>query len=224
MTELYAICDYQWALVRVANSPMGLKAVTGKTYSNAALATVEDLRANFVLMIGQGSKPDQEWQTVIGGPDVVIDGDPNEPETMTATLQYTAQPISLEAAKVKLKERAKKCKFERMDAGVEFGLEGTTYVVQTDGDSRSLLMAVYFKALTGGLPGGRGWRMRDNSYPHLTSAQIVSLGDAVNDMIAACYDQQAAHDVAIDALPDVEACKTYDCSAGYPAAPVTPAS
>lgn len=219
MSQLYAICDDQWALVRTANSPIHLKAETGKTYSNAALATVEDLRENFVLVIDQGSKPDQEWQTVVGNPSVVIDGDPNDPETMTATLQYTTQPITLEAAKAKLKEKAKNCKFARMDAGVEFYLEGTAYVAQTDSESRSLLMAVYFKALTGGLPDGRGWRMRDNSYPHLTSPQIVSLGDAVNDMIAACYDQQAAHDVAIDALPDLASCKIYDCSAGYPLAP-----
>lgn len=57
MTALYAICDDQWALVKTAISPMGLKAETGKTYSNAALATVEDLRANFVLVIDQGASP-----------------------------------------------------------------------------------------------------------------------------------------------------------------------
>ena len=86
MTALYAICNDQWALVRAASSPMGLRAETGKTYTNAALATVADLRENFVLVIDQGTKPDQEWQTVIGNPDVVIDGDLAEPETMTATL------------------------------------------------------------------------------------------------------------------------------------------
>lgn len=219
MTALYAICDDQWALVRTASSPMGLKTETGKTYSNAALAPVEDLRANYVLVIDQGIKPDQEWQTVVGNPTVVIDGDPEAPETMTATLQYTTQPSPLEAAKAKLKERAKKCKFERMDAGVEFELGGTTYVAQTDSESRSLLMAVYFNALAGGLPDGRNWRFRDNSYPHLTSAEIIALGEAVNVMVAACYDQQAAHDAAIAALPDLDACKAYNCATGYPAVP-----
>ena len=68
MTALFAICDDQWALVRTTSSPMGLKAETGKTYSNATLASVEDLRANYVLVIDQGTKPDQEWQTVIGNP------------------------------------------------------------------------------------------------------------------------------------------------------------
>ena len=222
MTALFAICDDQWALVKTANSPMGLKAETGKTYSNAALASVEDLRANYVLVIDQGSKPDQEWQTVIGNPAVVIDGDPEQPETMTATLQYTTQPISLEAAKAKLKERAKQCKFARMDAGVEFELGGTTYIAQTDSESRSLLMAIYFKALTGGLPDGRNWRFRDNSYPLLTSAEIIALGEAVNVMVAACYDQQAAHDAAIAALPDLGACQAYNCAVGYPAAPAAP--
>lgn len=222
MTALYAICDDQWALVKTASSPMGLKAETGKTYSNAALASVEDLRANYVLVIDQGTKPDQEWQTVIGNPAVVIDGDPEAPETMTATLQYSTQPITLEAAKAKLKERAKNCKFERMDAGVEFELGGTTYVAQTDSESRALLMAVYFNALAGGLPDGRNWRFRDNSYPLLTSAEIIALGEAVNVMVAACFDQQAAHDAAIDALPDLDACKGYNCSLGYPAGPAIP--
>tara|TARA_A100000171_G_scaffold6710_2_gene5235 strand:+ start:39001 stop:39666 length:666 start_codon:yes stop_codon:yes gene_type:complete len=219
MTALYAICNDQWALVRAASSPMGLRAETGKTYTNAALATVADLRENFVLVIDQGTKPDQEWQTVIGNPDVVIDGDLAEPETMTATLSYTTQPITLEAAKAKLKEKAKQCKFNRMDGGVEIDLDGTAYVAQTDSESRSLLMAIYFTAKSGGLPDGQNWRMRDNSYPLLSSVQIVALGDAVNAMITACYDQQAAHDAAIDALANVNACKTYDCSVGYPAVP-----
>lgn len=219
MTKIYAICDDQWALVRTVNSPMGLKAETGKTYTNAALATVADLRENFVLVIDQGTKPDQEWQTVIGNPAVVIDGDPQEPETMTATLSYTTQPITLEAAKAKLKEKAKRCKFNRMDGGVEIDLDGTTYVAQTDSESRSLLMAVYFKALSGGLPDGRKWRFLDNSYPLLTAAQIIALGDAVDAMVSACYDQQDQHDAAIDALANVNACKTYDCSVGYPSAP-----
>jgi len=219
MTALYAICDDQWALNKTANSPMGLKAETGKTYTNAALATVADLRENFVLVIDQGTKPDQEWQTTIGNPTVVIDGDPEAPETMTATLSYTTQPITLEAAKAKLKEKAKRCKFNRMDGGVEIDLDGTAYVAQTDSESRSLLMAVYFKALSGGLPDGRKWRFRDNSYPLLTAAQIIALGDAVDAMVSACYDQQDAHDEAIELLPNLNACKTYDCSVGYPAVP-----
>jgi len=220
MTALYAICNDQWALVRTASSPMGIKTVFGPLpYANAALASLEDLRAYFVLAINPGTTPEQEWQTVIGNPDVVIDGDPQEPETMTATLEYTTQPISLDAAKAKLKEKAKRCKFNRMDGGVEIDLDGTTYVAQTDSESRSLLMAVYFKALSGGLPDGRKWRFLDNSYPLLTAAQIIALGDAVDAMVSACYDQQDAHDEAIELLPNLNACKTYDCSAGYPPVP-----
>ncbi|KZB51138.1 DUF4376 domain-containing protein [Thalassospira xiamenensis] len=219
MTALYAICDQNWNLTEAVKSPKGIKAVTGKQFGDATQWTIEELRANFVLVIDQGVIPDQEWQTTIGNPTVVIDGDPEAPETMTATLQYTTQPITLEAAKAKLKERAKHCKFARMDAGVEFELGGTTYIAQTDSESRSLLMAVYFNALSGGLPNGRNWRFRDNSYPHLTSAEIIALGEAVNAMVAACFDQQAAHDAAIDALADLDACKDYDCSFGYPVPP-----
>lgn len=220
MPDLYAICDDQWNLIKTASSPMGVKAETGKTYSNAILASVEDLRANYVLVIDPGTPPNQDWQTSIGNPDVLINGDPNEPETMTATLQYTTQPISLEAAKAKLKERAKQCKFARMDGGVEFDLDGEIKIAQTDSESRSLLMASYFKAVSGGLPNGRKWRFLDNSYPLLTTAQVIALGDTVDAMVKACYDQQELHDNAIELLPDVMACTAYNCEAGYPAFPL----
>ena len=220
MTALYAICDDQWNLVKTASSPIGLKAETGKTYSNAALASVKDLRANYVLVIDPGMPPNQDWQTIIGNPRTVIDGDPSEPETMAATLEYTTQPISLEAAKAKLKERAKQCKFARMDGGVEFDLNGEIKIAQTDSESRSLLMASYFKAVSGGLPNGRKWRFLDNSYPLLTTDQVIALGDTVDAMVKACFDQQELHDNAIELLPDVAACIAYECKAGYPAFPV----
>lgn len=165
MTALFAICDDQWALVRSASSPMGLKASTGKTYSNAALASVEDLRANYVLVIDQGTKPDQEWQTVTGNPTVVINGDPDQPETMTATLQYSTQPISLDAAKAKLESKVKEYKFRRMERGITFDVGGTAYVVQTDERSLALLDRIAKRANANQLENGQVVRMADNSSP-----------------------------------------------------------
>ncbi len=223
MTALYAICDDQWALVKTAISPMGLKAETGKTYSNAALATVEDLRANFVLVIDQGSKPDQEWQTVVGNPSVVIDGDPNEPETMIATLQYTTQPISLAAAKEKLRKRATSCCKRAMFSGwVWDRAPGESYTVQTDEMSRANI------AEKGRLADRRvaasdatliPFRMADNSTPKITPAEMVQIADTVAILRDDCIENLDAVWSLIDALPDLDACIAFDCSTGFPAIP-----
>lgn len=228
MTALFAICDDQWALVRVANSPMGLKAETGKTYSNAALATVEDLRENFVLVIDQGSKPDQEWQTVIGNPAVIIDGDPEQPETMTATLQYTTQPISLEVAKEKLRKRATHCCKKAMFSGwVWDRAEGESYLVQTDEMSRANI------AEKGRLADRRvaaadatliPFRMADNSTPKITPAEMVQIADAVAILRDDCIENLDAVWTSIEALPDLDACIAFDCSTGFPAVPDPEAS
>ncbi|QDP60148.1 MAG: hypothetical protein Unbinned1312contig1001_28 [Prokaryotic dsDNA virus sp.] len=222
MTALYAICDDQWALVKTANSTMGLKAETGKTYSNAALATVDDLRANFVLVIDPGSKPDQEWQTIVGNPQVLIDGDPAEPETMTATLQYTTQPISLDAAKAKLERKVKDHKFSRMAGGVSFDVSGTTYVVQTDAKSRELIDNVYELAKADLLENGQVVRVLSNASPLLTQQQIIDLKLSVGAMLCVCTDAQTEREYAIDALPDdLQAHIDFDVTAGFPAFPKT---
>ncbi|OCK08674.1 MULTISPECIES: DUF4376 domain-containing protein [Thalassospira] len=220
MTALFAICDDQWALVRSASSPMGLKASTGKTYSNAALASVEDLRANYVLVIDQGTKPDQEWQTVTGNPTVVINGDPDQPETMTATLQYSTQPISLDAAKAKLESKVKEYKFRRMERGITFDVGGTAYVVQTDERSLALLDRIAKRANANQLENGQVVRMADNSSPLLTQQQIIDLDLAVSAMLCDCTDAQTEREYAIDALPNnLQAHIDFDCTAGFPAFP-----
>lgn len=228
MTALFAICDDEWALVRVANSPMGLKAESGKTYSNAALATVEDLRENFVLVIDQGSKPDQEWQTVIGNPQVVIDGDPNEPETMTATLQYTTQPITLEAAKDKLRKKAVHCCKNAMFSGWNWErVEGESYLVQTDEMSRANI------AEKGRLADRRvaaaddtliPFRMADNSTPKITPTEMAYIADTVAILRDDCIENLDAVWASIEALPDLAACMAFDCSTGFPAVPAPEAS
>tara|TARA_R110000796_G_scaffold11478_2_gene38133 strand:- start:47019 stop:47693 length:675 start_codon:yes stop_codon:yes gene_type:complete len=220
-TPLYAICNTDWTLKSLAYSTKSIKAVTGDI-EDATAFSVAGLRDRFVIPITQTPKPSTKWQDVSGSPDVDITGDPEIPETMAAVLVWASQPVSLEAAKAKLKERAKMCKFARMDGGVEFDLNGATLIAQTDSESRSLLMASYFKAVIGALPNGRNWRFLDNSYPLLTTAQVIALGDTVDAMVSACYDQQNAHDAAIALLPDLDACKAYDCSVGFPAVPSIP--
>ena len=201
-TPLYAICNTDWTLKSLAYSTKSIKAVTGDI-EDATAFSVAGLRDRFVIPITQTPKPSTKWQDVSGSPDVDITGDPEIPETMAAVLVWASQPV-------------------RMDGGVEFDLNGATLIAQTDSESRSLLMASYFKAVIGALPNGRNWRFLDNSYPLLTTAQVIALGDTVDAMVSACYDQQNAHDAAIALLPDLDACKAYDCSVGFPAVPSIP--
>mgnify|MGYP000339027564 CR=1 FL=1 len=215
---LYVIFNDDWSFNRYEYG-VNFTAVTGRPFSDATKHSVATLLEHYAKPITQTQKPPSAWLDVASQPDVLIEG---EGAAQTAKLTWPTAPISLEAAKVKLKERAKDCKFARMDGGVEFDLNGETKIAQTDGESRSLLMASYFKALSGGLPNGRKWRFLDNSYPLLTTEQVIALGDAVDAMVSACYDQQDAHGAAINLLPDLADCKAYNCEAGYPALPTTP--
>jgi len=220
MTALYAICDQNWNMIEAVKSPKGIKAVTGKQYGDATQWTVEDLRANFVLVIDPGAIPDQEWQTTIGNPSVVIDGDPEQPETMTATLQYSTQPITLEAAKAKLESKVKDYKFQRMSGGITFDVNGTAYVVQTDERSLALLDRIAKRAKANQLENGQVVRMADNSSPLLTQQQIIDLDLAVSAMLCDCTDAQTEREYAIDALPDdLQAHIDFDVTAGFPAFP-----
>lgn len=220
-TPLYAICNTDWTLNTLAYSTKSIKAVTGDI-EDATAFSVAGLRDRFVIPITQTPKPPSEWQDVSGSPDVDITGDPEAPETMAAVLVWASQPISLEAAKAKLKERVKACKFSRMDAGITFEVGGTDYIVQTDAESRSLIDSTFSLAVNGYLSGGRGWRMADNSYPTLTQQELIDMALAVGGMVGACYDAQSVLETAIDALPDVPACITFDCTAGFPAEPSIP--
>ena len=51
----------------LAVQPGRLKASTGKQFGDATQWTVEELRANFVLVIDQGVIPDEFWQCSVLG-------------------------------------------------------------------------------------------------------------------------------------------------------------
>lgn len=212
---LYVIFNEDWSVDRYENG-VSFVAETGRPFTDATKHPVATLLEHYVKPISQTQKPSSEWQDVASQPDVLIEG---EGAAQTAKLTWPTTPISLDAAKAKLRAKVKKCKFERMDAGIEFAVGETTYLVQTDADSRSLIDSTFALAVNGYLPDGRGWRMGDNSYPTLTQQQLIDMALAVGAMVGDCYDVQSELETAIDALVDIEACMAFDCSTGFPAVP-----
>ncbi|MBO6808426.1 DUF4376 domain-containing protein [Thalassospira sp.] len=214
-TPKYAIFNDDWSLNRYETGT-NFSATTGRNFTDATKHSVDTLLEHYVKPVTQTPKPSSEWQDVASQPDVLIEG---EGAAQSATLTWPTAPISLDAAKAKLRAKVKQCKFARMDAGIEFAVGETTYLVQTDADSRSLIDSTFALAVNGYLPDGRGWRMGDNSYPTLTQQQLIDMALAVGAMVGDCYDAQSELETAIDALMDIEACMAFDCSSAFPAAP-----
>jgi Domain of unknown function (DUF4376) len=212
---LYVIFNEDWSVNRYENG-VSFTATTGRNFTDATKHPVATLLEHYVKPITQTPKPSSEWQDVASQPEVLIEG---EGAAQTAKLTWSTAPISLEVAKAKLRAKVKQCKFARMDAGIEFTVDETTYLVQTDADSRSLIDSTFALAVNGYLPDGRGWRMGDNSYPTLTQQQLIDMALAVGAMVGDCYDVQSELETAIDALPDLAACMAFDCSAEFPELP-----
>ncbi|MHC8492807.1 DUF4376 domain-containing protein [Thalassospira sp. SM2505] len=214
-TPKYAIFNDDWSLNRTETGN-SFTATTGRNFTDATKHSVETLLEHFVKPITQTQKPSDEWQDIGSHPDVVLEGEGAE---QTAKLSWPTAPISLDRAKEKLRAKVKACKFARMDGGIEFAVGETTYLVQTDADSRSLIDSTFALAVNGYLPDGRGWRMGDNSYPTLTQQELINMALAVGAMVGDCYDAQSAQETAIDALTDVADCIAFDCGSAFPAAP-----
>lgn len=214
-TPKYAIFNDDWSLNRYENGN-SFTATTGRNFSDATKHSVATLLEHYVKPITQTPRPSSEWQDVSSQPEVLIEG---EGAAQTAKLTWPTAPISLDQAKAKLRAKVKACKFARMDAGIEFAVGETIYLVQTDADSRSLIDSTFALAVNGYLPDGRGWRMGDNSYPTLTQQQLIDMALAVGALVGGCYDVQSELETAIDALADIEACMAFDCSSAFPAAP-----
>lgn len=60
------------------------------------------------------------------------------------------------------------------------------------------------------------WKAKDGAFVALTRVQIESIADTVGEFVAKCYDNEAAHAAAIDALLTVDAVDAYDMSTGWP--------
>jgi hypothetical protein len=215
-TPKYAIFNPDWSLNRTETGN-SFTATTGRNFTDATKHPISTLLEHFVKPITQTSKPSSEWQDVSSQPDVLIEG---EGAAQTAKLTWPTAPISLDQAKAKLERKVKEHKFRRMAGGIEFDVDGTVYVVQTDTDSLALIDNVYELAKSNLLENGQVVRMQDNTSPLLTQQQIIDLKLAISALLCACTDAQTEREYAIDALPDdLQAHMDFDCTAGFPAFP-----
>tara|TARA_E500000318_G_scaffold99476_1_gene101547 strand:+ start:1771 stop:2439 length:669 start_codon:yes stop_codon:yes gene_type:complete len=215
---LYAIFNDDWSLDRYETG-VSFTATTGRNFTDASKHSVAALLEHYVKPIAQTSLPSKEWQNVQSQPEVVREGEGSE---QTVKLAWITVPISLDRAKAKLDRKVKEYKFRRMSGGVEFDIDGTTYVVQTDTASLTRIENVYDLAKSGLLDEGEFVRMQDNRSPFLTPQQIIDLKLAISTMISACTEAQTLREYAIDALPDdLQAHMDFDVTAGFPAFPAT---
>lgn len=215
-TPKFAIFNDDWSLNRTETG-ISFTATTGRNFSDATKHSVETLLDHYVKPITQTPKPSSEWKDVGTQPEVVLEGEGAE---QTAKLTWPTAQVSLDQAKAKLERKVKDHKFRRMAGGIEFDVNGTVYVVQTDTESLALIDNVYELAKSNLLENGQVVRMLDNSSPLLTQQQIIDLKLAISAMLCACTDAQTEREYAIDALPDdLQAHIDFDVSAGFPTKP-----
>ena len=94
--------------------------------------------------------------------------------------------------------------------------ETTTYLVQTDADSRREMTGAVV-AIDQAALAEQAWRMADNSLVVLTSEQFIAMALAVRGHINAAYLRQAVLEATLDAASDVDAVRAIDVTTGWPA-------
>lgn len=215
---LYVIFNDDWSFNRFEYG-FSFVTATGRSIKDARKHSIEFLEDLYVKPVAQTDKPSSEWQTVSSQPEVLIEG---EGAAQTAKLTWPTASISLDQAKAMLERKVKDHKFRRMAGGIEFDVNGTVYVVQTDTESLALIDNVYELAKSNLLENGQVVRMLDNSSPLLSQQQIIELKLAISAMLCACTDAHTEREYAIDALPDdLQAHMDFDVTAGFPAFPET---
>lgn len=118
---------------------------------------------------------------------------------------------SLDNAKIELKQRV-----TTVRNSVETG--GTTIggmAVATDAASQAKLTGAL--SFVGRNPNRAiKWKTSDEQFISLNRAQIEGLSDGVGEFVASCFDAEAAHYAAINALTSIAAAQAYDINTGWP--------
>jgi hypothetical protein len=86
--------------------------------------------------------------------------------------------------------------------------------IATDDRSRANLIAVRIKVKESAAY-TVNWKT-DTGFVTLTAAQIIAIADAVAFHIQECFDNEADHATAIEALTDVQTAIAYDFTTGWP--------
>jgi len=127
------------------------------------------------------------------------------------------EAVRLKLGKLALHEQVKQLRDHHTQAGVTVPPHGT---FDSDPDSQrkisgSAVMAML--AIQNSEPFSLDWRLQDNSIVALDAMQMIAVGVAVGQHIAACQYCKNALDALIDAAEDVEALEAIDIEAGWPA-------
>lgn len=161
-----------------------------------------------------GPMPDRKYE--VAGP-VTYD---NDGWTITAT--RSVMDRNLDQVKA---ERFRDIKMQRdtvVNAGIEWTPDDvTTYIVQTDSDSRQEITGAVVAINEDAIP-EQAWRMLDNQIVVLPSTDFKRMGVAVRDHVNACYLNQAMLEAVVNAGSDIEAVKSVDVTEGWPPHYVAP--
>ena len=139
-------------------------------------------------------------------------------DTITGARSVIDMPLDQAQSIAKQKVKAKRDAV--MNGGIEFRVASgdPVYIVQTDGDSRRELTGAVVAANEGSLT-VQGWRMADNEMVVMDIADFKAMALSVRNHVNACYERQAALEAEIDNAADVDAIRTIDIDAGWPANP-----
>lgn len=87
---------------------------------------------------------------------------------------------------------------------------------QTDPDSRSKVNGAALMAVLGGSGFEIDWRLADDSLVTLNAEQMIAVGLAIGQHVAACQYRKNALDASIDAAATAEVLEAIDIEAGWP--------
>lgn len=204
--------------IRTVVSGRNLKAPNGETFTNASLLPRERLNAAGVFPVEDVSRPDTAWANVVGTPTHEIDH-----ERGLSVITYNTQPITVEEARRRMREKIKQARDEALFGGyLWIRNETESYVVETDNISQQRLSAAYNAARDGHAAAGMAWRMKDNSTVHLDSTELMHVALAVLGHVSTCYAVQAAREQELKTLSasDLEEYKTFDPKKDFPEVPM----
>ena len=172
-------------------------------YGNHTNITPEIAKTYGILPMVEIKPALNEYQ-LYGQPQDVITAD-------DVTRTWPVVEISLAAAQEKIKQKITQ-KREQVERG---GTIVSGVYVKTDIESQGKLTGAL--AFVGRSPNRTiKWKAADNTFVNLTKAQIESLSDGTGEFIAKCYDNEATHYSAVDALVTVASIAAYDFSTGWP--------
>lgn len=125
-------------------------------------------------------------------------------------------PRSIETVKDSKWTQAKAVRDAHIDAGVTVPGIGT---FDSDPASRNNITGAVTMALIAqgaGAPFTIGWKLADNSVSTLDAAEMIGVGVAMGQYVAACHANAQVIGLAIQGASDIETIDAIDLGAGWP--------